>query len=405
MNRPCRLPLPPVAGAAPVRPARAAVRRFCRLLALCLLLLPGPAGGVIVPDPPPLSSRAHILIDHDSGRMLAGHAVDEQLAPASLTKLMTLYVVAEELAAGQVSMDDQVTVSENAWRTGGSRMFIEVGETVTVRVLLRGLIIPSGNDASVALAEHVAGSEAVFASLMNQHAGQLGMSNSHFVNSSGLPDPDHHASVRDLALLGRALIARHPQLYSWHAEKTFQHAGITQRNRNRLLWLDDSVDGIKTGHTEDAGYCLIASARRGDMRLVSVVMGMSGESARVQASQALLNYGFRFYETGVLQRAGAPVQAARLWQGRDRTIELGLSDDLVLTWPRGARDELHSTVSLDERRIMAPVRAGQRLGELRVAHGGEMLAARPLVALQDAPRGGLWRRLTDRLRLLTPGGE
>lgn len=375
------------------------------MLALCLLLFSWPAAGVIVPDPPPLSSRAHILSDHDSGRMLAGHAVDEQLAPASLTKIMTLYVVAEELAAGRVSLDDLVTVSENAWRTGGSRMFIEVGEELTVRALLRGLIIPSGNDASVALAEHVAGSEAVFASLMNQYAGQLGMDNSHFVNSSGLPAPEHHTSVRDLTLLGRALITRHPQLYSWHAEKSFQHGGITQQNRNRLLWLDDSVDGIKTGHTEDAGWCLIASARRGDMRLISVVMGMSGEAARVRASQALLNYGFRFYETGTLQRRAVPLQVARLWQGRSRTIELGLPDDLVLTWPRGGRDDLHTTISLNEKRIMAPVSAGQKLGELRVDHAGEVLATRPLVALQDIPRGGLWRRFTDRLRLLTPGGE
>ncbi|ROR34684.1 D-alanyl-D-alanine carboxypeptidase family protein [Inmirania thermothiophila] len=352
-----------------------------------------------VPAPPALEARSYLLMDFDSGRVLAAREPEARVEPASITKVMTTYVVLREIAAGRIRLDDAVTVSEKAWRTPGSRMFIEVGTKVTVRELLMGLIVQSGNDASVALAEQVAGTEAAFADLMNRTAAELGLTGSHFVNATGLPDPEHYMTARDIALLARALIRDFPREYAWFKERVYEYNGIRQYNRNRLLWRDGSVDGIKTGHTESAGYSLVASARRGPMRLISVVLGTRSDEARTEASQALLNYGFRFFETHRLYAAGKPLTEARVWKGARPTVGLGLAEDLYVTIPRGAYEQLEAEMALDGTAVTAPARKGQRLGTVRVRLGGETLAERPLVALADVPLGGLAQRLIDEVRL------
>ena len=352
-----------------------------------------------VPAPPQIKSTAHILIDHNSGQVLAERDADQPLPPASLTKLMTFYVVASEMEKGGFTLGDQVSVSEKAWRSGGSRMFIEVGQRLSVDALIRGLVVSSGNDASIALAEFVSGSEEVFASLMNHYAAALGMRNSHFLNSSGLPQAGHYASARDLAHLTSSVIRHHPVHYRLHAEKVYTYGGITQRNRNVLLWRDDSVDGVKTGHTEAAGYCLIASAERQGMRLISVVMGVPEDAARFHGSQALFNYGFRFYETGTRYHKAVPVQSEKVWKGALAQVQLGLQEDFILSWPRGMESALQATVILDAKPVLAPITAGQRLGELRVEYRGQILAKRPLLALHAVDEGGLLRRAVDGIRL------
>ena len=268
-----------------------------------------------IPEPPTVVSLAHLLVDHNTGKVLAEHQADERLDPASLTKIMTAYVVFRELAAGKVALTDEVLISEKAWRTGGSKTFVELGKQIPLEVLLHGMIIQSGNDASVALAEHVAGSEETFVSLMNTHAQRLGMTHSHFTNATGLPDPELYTTARDMTLVTAATIREFPEYYAWYSEKEFVYHGIKQNNRNRLLWQDAAVDGVKTGHTEAAGYCLVASAKRDSMRLTSVVMGAKSEKARAQASLALLNYGFRFYESPKLYPGGQPIEKLRVWMG------------------------------------------------------------------------------------------
>lgn len=292
------------------------------LLAL-LFLLPAQAQDKVssapqapIPEPPAIASSAHLLVDHHTGKVIAEHNPDERLEPASLTKIMTAYVVFRELAAGKIALTDEVLISEKAWRTGGSKTFIELGKRIPLEVLLHGMIIQSGNDASVALAEHVAGSEDTFAHLMNSNAQRLGMVNSHFINATGLPDPEHYSTARDMTLVTAATIREFPEYYAWYAEKEYVYHGIKQNNRNRLLWQDPAVDGVKTGHTEAAGYCLVASAKRESMRLTSVVMGAKSEKARAEASLALLNYGFRFYESPQLYPGGKPVENLRVWMGR-----------------------------------------------------------------------------------------
>lgn len=284
------------------------------VLLLCAAFAPGPASAAIVPDAPQVGARAFLLQDFDSGRVLAESNADERMEPASLTKIMTSYVVFEELKQGNITLDDKVLVSEKAWRMGGSKMFIEVNTEVTIDQLLKGVIIQSGNDASVALAEYIAGDESAFADLMNQYALRLGMSGSNFVNASGLPHPDHYTTARDMATLAAAMIRDFPTLYKMHAEKQYEYNGIAQHNRNRLLWRDDSVDGLKTGHTESAGYCLVASAERDGMRLISVVMGSKSERSRAKESTALLSYGFRFFETHRLYGAREPLTQIRVWK-------------------------------------------------------------------------------------------
>jgi D-alanyl-D-alanine carboxypeptidase (penicillin-binding protein 5/6) len=352
-----------------------------------------------VPAPPIIGAKSYLVIDATTGHEIAALDPDTPLAPASLTKIMTTYVVFAALRQGQVSLEDEVTISEKAWRTPGSRMFVEVGKRVSIEDLLLGLIVQSGNDAGVALAEHIAGTEGVFAQMMNQYAQQLGMHSSNFLNATGLPAEGHVTTARDLATLARAMITEFPEYYAWHAVKEFTFNDIKQSNRNRLLWRDPSVDGLKTGHTDDAGYCLVASARRDGMRLISAVLGTASEKARADGSQALLNYGFRFFETRLLFSAGEEVATTRVWKSAKESSRLGVLDDLYLTVRRGTYDQLESTLDIPAI-IEAPVAAGQPLAELRINLGETEVLRAPLRALDDNPAGSLWQRARDSVSLL-----
>ena len=351
------------------------------------------------PAPPIIGSKSYLVIDGQTGQELAALDPDTPLPPASLTKLMTTYVVFKALAQGQINLQDEVTISEKAWRMPGSRMFVEVGKQVSIDDLLHGVIIQSGNDASVALAEHIAGTEDVFAEMMNQYAGQLGMLSSHFANATGLPAEGHVTTARDLATLARALITEFPEHYSWHSIKEFTFNDITQSNRNRLLWRDPSVDGLKTGHTEEAGYCLVASAERDGMRIISVVMGTASEKARADGTQALLNYGFRFFETRLLFKAGEEITTARVWKSANETSGLGVLEDLYITVRRGSYDQLESTIDMPSI-IEAPVGAGQPLAELKIKLGDSEVLSAPLRALDDNPVGTFWQRTKDSVSLM-----
>ncbi|AFJ02326.1 D-alanyl-D-alanine carboxypeptidase [Methylophaga frappieri] len=360
--------------------------------------------GAIVPNPvaPAIAAKSYILIDHDSGKILAEELANERLPPASITKLMTSYVVSHELHAGNIQLDDEVLISENAWRMIGSRSFIEVNTKVPVEALLRGMIVQSGNDAAVALAEHIAGSEEVFAQMMNQYAQQLGMFDTNYVNSTGLPDPDHYTTAQDIATLSSALIRDFPDHYAWYAEKEFTYNGITQHNRNKLLWRDNSVDGLKTGHTEEAGYCLSASAKRDNMRLIAVVLGTRSENARAQEIQKLFNYGFRFFETHQLFATGDKVTESKLWKGASKQLDLGVESPLWVTVPRGQYKDLQAISHLQQP-IIAPVAKGTSLGEVEVKLGEEIITKQQLVALNEAEKGSWWRRLIDSILLLIWG--
>lgn len=365
---------------------------------LAVLAMVTAHAAVVTPTPPAIKARAYILKDYDSGEVLVEANADERMDPASLTKMMTVYVVLAQLADGKFRMEDRVPISKKAWKMGGSKMFIEVGKEVPVEDLLKGVIIQSGNDASVALAEYVAGDESAFADLMNQYATRLGLTNTNFVNSSGLPHPDHYTTARDMAIMAAALIRDFPVHYPLHAVRAYTWNGIKQYNRNPLLRLDESVDGVKTGHTESAGYCLVASAKQGDMRLVSALLGSDSEESRLAETRALLRYGFRFFETNRLYEGGTPITQVRVWKGASEQIGSGLADDLYLTVPRGAWDKLATGISVDDS-ILAPVRAGQPLGVVNITLAGETVAERPLVALDEVPRGGLWRRISDSVKL------
>ncbi|RME34438.1 MAG: D-alanyl-D-alanine carboxypeptidase [Gammaproteobacteria bacterium] len=369
-----------------------------RLLCSILLALLALDVFAVVPPPPPINARAYVLTDFHTGKVLAGSHADERMEPASITKVMTAYVVAEELKAGHVRPDDPVPVSEKAWRMEGSRMFIEVGDTVPLKTLLEGMIVQSGNDASVALAEYVAGSEEAFAALMNQAAQRLGMTNSHFANSTGLPDPEHYTTAHDIARLSAALIRDHPEIYGLFSVREMTWNGIRQHNRNRLLWRDPSVDGIKTGHTSSAGYCLAASAERNGMRLISVVFGTESEKARERATQALLNYGFRFFETRRLYDAGQEIGRAPVWMGVEEEVPFGLQEELWLTLGRGDFQRLKATVELQDP-LLAPVAQGQTIGRLKLAVEQEVVGDHPLAALKSVEEGGLWKKARDQVRL------
>lgn len=353
----------------------------------------------IVPAAPTIGAKAWLLIDYNSGRVLAEHNSQQRVEPASLTKMMTAYLVLYEIRSGSISANDQVRISEKAWRMKGSRMFIEVNSLVSVEELLKGLIIQSGNDATVALAEHVAGSEDAFVELMNQHARTMGMTGTHFTNSTGWPDPEHYTTPHDLAILSRVLIRDFPEHYEWYRIKEYTYNDIRQFNRNRLLWLDERVDGIKTGHTESAGYCLVASAQEDDMRLISVVLGTDSENARAAASRKLLNYGFRFYETFLLHHAKEPLQSMRIWKGEQDTLSLGLQQDLYITIPRGQRDKVKANMTV-ETMLVAPAKKGQTYGTVNIMLGEEELSQQPLVALEDVPEGGLWDQMVDSVMLM-----
>lgn len=354
---------------------------------------------MIVPAPPKIKASSYLLMDFNSGKLLVEENSEQRLPPASLTKMMTVYVVSSELANGKISLEDEVLVSEKAWRTQGSRMFIEVGKKVKLNDLLHGVIIQSGNDASVALAEYISGTEDVFADLMNKHAERLGMHNTHFVNSTGLPDENHYTTASDLAKLAQAMVADFPDEYELHKEKEFTFNKIKQHNRNKLLWRDRSVDGIKTGHTEEAGYCLVASALRDGMRLISVVMGTDGVNARAKASQALLNYGFRFFETHKLYSASELITSVKIWKADVDVLNLGVEKDIYVTVPRGQYDKLEPVVEFDNQ-VLAPVSVGEQKGILNVTLTKESIVSVPLLALESIPEGSIINKLKDEIRLL-----
>ncbi len=371
-----------------------------RLQTLLLLLWLAQTVPAAPPPPPPkVAAKGYLLSDYHSGAVLAEQNAEKRLEPASLTKIMTAYVVFRELEAGHIRLQDQVRVSKKAWKTPGSRMFIEVGKKVSVDDLIHGMIIDSGNDACVALAEHVAGSEESFVALMNEQARRLGMLHTHFVNATGLPDPEHYTTPADILKVTRALIHDFPQYYPIYSQRQFTYNGITQKNRNRLLWRDPSVDGVKTGHTKSAGYCLVASAKREGMRLLSVVMGTHSEEARAEESQRLLNYGFRFYQTHRLFEADRPLARVRVWKGEDDAVALGVAEPLYVTIPRGQYDKLQLHTRLRPR-ITAPLRQGEEVGRLRVELNGDVVAEVPLVALRNVAEGGLLHNLWDSALLL-----
>jgi D-alanyl-D-alanine carboxypeptidase (penicillin-binding protein 5/6) len=350
------------------------------------------------PKPPTVDVRSYVLMDYHSGQVLAEVNADERADPASLTKLMTAYVVFQELHTGKIQLSDNISVSEKAWRTSGSRTFIKVGTAVAAEALLKGMIIQSGNDASVALAEYVAGTEEAFADLMNRTGQRLGMSGTHFVNSTGLPHPEHYTTARDVALLLRAIIRDFPAYYAWYSEREFTYNGITQYNRNRLLGRDPSVDGGKTGYTESAGYCLATSAQRDGMRLISVVLGAKREKVRVDASQALLNYGFRFFTTQKLHEGNTALAEVRIWKGAATTLPLGLSQDLYATIPRGQEQHLSTAMNIQPY-IQAPATQGASYGTVNVMLAEASIGEYPLIALAEVPAGGWWRRAVDQVIL------
>ncbi|MDX1443746.1 MAG: D-alanyl-D-alanine carboxypeptidase family protein [Gammaproteobacteria bacterium] len=352
-----------------------------------------------LPSPPKIGASSHILMDFRSGKILAEDNSDERVEPASITKIMTGYAVFKAIESGSVSLDDMVRISEKAWRAPGSRMFIEVDTKVSVENLLKGMIIQSGNDASIALAEYVAGTEEAFADLMNQYAAQLGMNNSNFMNATGLPAENHYTTARDVAILSRAVIEEFPEFYDWYQVEEFTWNEIRQSNRNLLLYRDERVDGIKTGHTEAAGYCLASSAVEGDMRLVSVVMGTDSDKARANASQALLNYGFRFYETHRLYEAGSELTTTRVWKAPTDEIGLVPSDDVYVTIPRGRYDDLEAVMDLQQT-LIAPLGDDQTVGVIRVSLDGEELAVVPLSPAAPVPEGSFVRRMIDSILLL-----
>lgn len=360
---------------------------------------PAPTLPTVAPTVPTIAATAYVMEDFDSGQVIAGKDENARVEPASITKLMTSYVLFNELQAGNLKLTDTVTISERAWKMEGSRTFIKAGSTVDVETLLKGMIVQSGNDAAVALAEHVAGSEDAFVSLMNQYAQRLNMTGSHFVNATGLPDPELFTTPRDIVRLARALIGGFPQYYQWYALKSFKFNGIDQFNRNKLLWRDPTVDGMKTGHTESAGYCLVTSAKRGTQRLITVVMGTQSENARADETQKLLNYGFRFFETVVLFPANKQLAQADVLKGELENVGLGLSAPFIITLPRGQYPQLQAKMSVKST-LIAPLKAGDSFGQVRVELGKDVLAQKPLVALVDVAEGGFWTRMVDSAKLM-----
>jgi D-alanyl-D-alanine carboxypeptidase (penicillin-binding protein 5/6) len=371
---------------------------FFHSIMFLFALLASRAGAAPPPAAPDIGGSGHLLIDYHSGRVLAQSNADIRLEPASLTKIMTAYVVFRELGGGNIHLDDSVLVSKKAWKTPGSRMFIEVDKRVSVEDLLKGMIIQSGNDASVALAEYVAGSEDSFADLMNTHARRLGMNNTHFVNATGLPDGNHYTTAVDMAIVTAASIREFPQYYAWYKEREFTFNKIRQSNRNRLLWRDDSVDGVKTGHTDAAGYCLVASGERDGMRLISVVMGTASEEARAAASQSLLNYGFRFFESHKLYGSGQALTNVRVWKGNLSGLPVGPAEDVYVTIPRQRYQDLNPSMEVNPQ-IMAPVAQGQQVGRILVALDGQSISEVPLLALQEVEAGGIWSKVKDSVLL------
>jgi serine-type D-Ala-D-Ala carboxypeptidase (penicillin-binding protein 5/6) len=351
-----------------------------------------------MPTAPTVDARAYIVVDYHTGKVLASQEAVARLEPASLTKLMTAYIAFQELAAGKLKLDEPVVVSEHAWRSEGSRTFIELGKPVSVELLILGMIVQSGNDATIALAERVAGTEETFVQLMNENAKRLGMVGTHFENSSGLPSPQHYTTARDMSLLAVAMIRDFPQYYKYYSVREFEHNGIKQQNRNGLLGRDPSVDGLKTGHTDSAGYCLVTSALRDGMRLISVVLASTSMKGRENASAALLNYGFTFYDTKLVVNGGATLGSAKVWKAAQSPVDVGIKDDLYITLPRGQANDIKTTVDLHPR-LIAPLTLDADVGQLRVFVGNQTLTTMPVHPLKNIAAGGWWRRLIDTIRL------
>jgi len=377
------------------------VTRLLPALLLALIASRTAPAAAPLPAPPALAARGYILVDHFSGRVLAQEHADERAEPASLTKLMTAYVVFQALADGRLRLTDTVTVSEHAWRAEGSRTFLKVGSVVPVDIIIKGMIVQSGNDATIALAERIGGTEAAFAQMMNEYARRLGMHASNFVNSDGLPAPEHYTTARDVATLSDALIRDFPQYYPLFSLREFMWNSIRQGNRNTLLTRDPSVDGLKTGHTDSAGFCLAASALRNGMRLVSVVMGAPSEKARADASAALLGYGYTFFETIRIKAAHETVLKPRVYKAASEFVAVGVPYDVYATVPRGQAPTLHTSARLAREPLIAPLAAGAPLGEYTVSGaGGETIARVPLVPLAAVPAGSLWTRAYDSVLLM-----
>jgi D-alanyl-D-alanine carboxypeptidase (penicillin-binding protein 5/6) len=353
---------------------------------------------LVTPAAPNLNAKAYILIDVNSGKIIAEKNSDEHLPPASLTKMMTLYVISNALHHEQIHLNDSVRVSRDAWKIGGSRMFIKEGQQVSVEDLLKGIIVDSGNDACVAMAEHVGGSENAFTDIMNQQAQNLGMKNSHFTDSTGLPDPNLYTTAKDLAILGRSLVSDFPQYYSWYKQKWFTYNGIRQPNRNRLLWRDNQVDGLKTGHTNDAGFCLVSSAKRDNMRLLAVVLGEPNDSSRADDSEKLLNYGFRFFETHQLYKSGQSITELPLYKGSTDKVTVGLTESQFITIPTGQYQRLAISTKIPSY-LQAPIKKGDKIGDLVVKFDKNIISTRPLYALQTVETGGFYTRTKDSMRL------
>lgn len=370
--------------------------------AIWLLALTSPSfaqiANVPIPAAPVVNAKSYIVIDASTGTIIASQDPDDRVHPASLTKLMSAYVIFQYLRAGELTLDEETTISNNAYKTPGSRMFVEQNSRVRIEDLIMGMIVQSGNDASVALAEHIAGTEDAFAELMNNYAGRIGMTASNFKNPNGLPAEDHYTTARDMSQLARAVIQEFPEYYAWYSQREFTYAGIRQQNRNQLLWRDSTVDGMKTGHTDAAGYCLVSSAKRNGMRLIAAMMGSTSAKSRIDASQALLNYGFRFYETRKLYASGEAVRTVRAWKGMHDSLPLGPDRDVFVTIPRGRFEELEAVVELPAT-IFAPVDMGQPFGELTVKHNGKKIAAVALSALAAVPEGSIWKRIKDEIEL------
>lgn len=377
-------------------------------LSLSLLVAPvALASTTIVPAPPQLAAKSYVLMDAASGNVLVENNGDQRLPPASLTKLMTAYIATLEIRRGKIGEQDMVPISEHAWRTGGaasggSTMFLPLNSQASVDDLLHGVIIQSGNDASIALAEYIAGSEDAFADMMNATAQRLGMNNSHFMNSTGLPHPEHYSSAHDMAILARAIIQEDQEHYAIYSQKEFVWNDIKQSNRNLLLWRDSTVDGLKTGHTEEAGYCLVASAKRGDARMITSVFGTDSEKVRAAETQKLLTYGFRFFETRKLRDKGVELTRATVWKGQVSDVAAGLAEDMILTLPRGQADKLEATMQVQPE-LVAPISAGQVIGKVEVRNGDQLVHSADLVALSAVEEAGFFGRLWDSIKMFFLG--
>ena len=373
--------------------------RTLRFLCISLFLVPLLAFAQQMPTPPALAAKSWLLIESSSGQVLASQAADERLEPASLTKLMTAYLTFSAIKQGTIKLDQAIPVSERAWRAQGSRMFIQVGTQVVVEDLIKGMIVQSGNDACVALAEAIAGSEDNFAQMMNREAQRLGMKNSSFRNAAGMPDPQHYTTASDLAKLTSALIRDFPAEYAkYYSIKEFRYNKITQPNRNRLLWLDPTVDGVKTGHTDAAGYCLISSAKRGPRRLLSIVLGTASDAVRAQESLKLLNYGFQFYDAVQLYAKNQPVSSLKVWKGAQSTVKAGFANDFMIAVPKGFEQRIAVELA-SQQPLMAPVTQGQTIGTLNISLDGKPYGEYPVTAIEAVPVASIFGRMIDSVRL------